>query len=375
MTWLIAALCVLTGFAYGQESPPDLDQLVRSSAASYSKGDYESARKLLEEAWKLAEQTPPAEPKRYDVLKRLTRVLTGAGQYKDAENYLQLAIHWLETNHTPTDPRIPDDLIELVMLCRRLRDFERGLAIMQRVQGLHRQSSGSDSPLIADDFARMAQLHLDQEDPRGAAGFYQGALTIREKSVGADHVALLADLDRLGAVRLTLREYDQAETVFRRALLIRERVTGRDDPALIPTIDGLGYACFGQKKFVEAEPLYKRLLALWEGSAGADHPMVVLTLDKLAVFYRQQEKWEEGQAAADRANALRALFLATGLQREADDRVTRGDKKEAVRLYRRAAEVLDPERPEHEKLHQQIAAILKELAPPPRKPAHKKKPV
>jgi tetratricopeptide (TPR) repeat protein len=373
----LIVVCLSGGFACGQEPAPDyLDKLLRSAGVAYSKAEYEAARTSLEEAWKIAEQLPADDPKRYDVLKRLASVRSAAGEYADAEKYLQMAIHWKESTAGRGHPSIADDLAEVAALCRRQKDFERALTLLQQVQRLHHEA-GADHSVIADDFIRMGQIYLDQDDPRRAAGFFQGAVITREKSVGPDHVSLVADLDRLAAARLTLTEYDQAEAAFRRALIIRERLMERDDPSLIPNVDGLAYALFGQKKYPEAGALYQRLLSIWIKSAGPDHPMVAMTLDKLAMFYREQERLEEGQTAADRANAIRAHFYSTGLRREGDHHLARGEKREAIAMYRRAIEALDPGREEHQKAYKEISSILKGLGAdtkPAKKAARKKRP-
>jgi tetratricopeptide (TPR) repeat protein len=179
---------------------------------------------------------------------------------------------------------------------------------------------------------------------------------------------LLPDLDRLGSALLKFGQYQNAEQVFRRGLGIRERLNGRDSAELIPSLDGLAYSLFGQKKFGEAEPVYQRLLTVWELSAGPEHPMVALTLDKIAVFYREQQRWDEREVAASRANALRALALASGLATEGDFRLTQGEKAEAESLYRRALAILDPERSEHRELRAKLEDALKPATRAPRPP-------
>jgi tetratricopeptide (TPR) repeat protein len=362
-------LCVAAGAVAAQEPPRELDELLQLARASYAKGDYGTARDNLERAWALAEQTPREEPRRYEVLKQLFGVLSAAGRYADAEGYLQQAINWRENILGRDHPKVAEDLTELAMLCRRLGDYPRGLNIIQMVLSMHtRADGGFESPLVADDFSRMALLHMDEKQPEKAAGALQTAILIREKSLGTEHPALLPELDRLAATRVMLREYEKAEQVYRRALVIRERTIGPANPDLIPSVEGLAYSYFGQKKYAEAEPFYKRLLALWEIAGGKDHPMIALTLDKLSVFYREQERWEDAMEATVRASAIRALFFASGLSEEAYFRLSRGEKKEAERLYRRALAALDASRSEHNELRLQIEANLKQFVVPPRKP-------
>jgi tetratricopeptide (TPR) repeat protein len=296
------------GILAAQEPPPDLDQSLKASRASFSKGDYESARKSIEEAWKLAEQTPADDLRRYEVLKQFSAVLAATRAYTEAENYLQLAINWRENTNGLDDPKVADDLIDLVALCRGEHDFARGLVVQERIVQIHMKSGGARDALLADDFDRKAQLHLNLKDPEKAVGAFQTALIFRESSAGPDHPAILPDLDHLAIALVTVRRYDRAEEVYRRALILRERLYGPTHADLLATLDGLAYSLFGQKKYDDAEPVYKRLLALWETSAGPGHPMVALMLDKMTTFYRDQQKWDQAKETAARAIAVRETF-------------------------------------------------------------------
>jgi tetratricopeptide (TPR) repeat protein len=358
-----AIALALTGSLAAQEATPSLDIFLQSARASYARGDYKTARTALDQAWALAEQTPPEEPKRYDVLKQQYAVSSAAGQYEEAERYLQLAINWRENTLGHDNPKVADDLTELALLCRNLKDIPRGLGILQIVSDMHIRTGGMQTALFADDQSRMALLHMDDNKPARAAEFLRTAIIIRENLLGPDHYGLLPELIRLGTIWVLLREYDKAEQVYRHALVVHERALGPANPDLIPTVEGLAYALFGQKKYSEAEPYYLRLLALWQTAGGKDHPMLALTLEKLAVFYREQDRRAEADAAIVRANAIRALFYATGLSEEALVHMARGENEEAQRLYRTAAAALDSSRSEHQELLSQIETNLKQLAP------------
>jgi tetratricopeptide (TPR) repeat protein len=339
----------------------DADQLQKSAAAAYRKGDYGAARPMLEQAWELVQQTPAKDPARYAILKQLSGVLSAAGDYAAAQNYVELAINWREAVVGRDDPKLPEEWIELSSLCQRQKDFPRAVALLQTAQNAHIRDNGLDSVLVADDFSRLALVYMGDQKPGLAAGELVRAIAIREKVLGADHPAILSELDRLGGAWLAVRNYPNAEAAFRRALVIRERLLGPNHGDLISTVEGLAYSLFGEKKYEEAEPVYKRLLALWVQSTGeAAHPMIALTLDKIAVFYRAQGRWDEGLDAAEKATAIRELSLANGLAQEASVRQAQGDKKEAARLFSQALNVLES-RPEHDALRLQLETNLKDL--------------
>src|SRR6266571_271077 len=152
------AFCVFLT-ASAQEPAAEIKPLMEASSAAHLKGDYEAARQGLIKAWDLAQQGPPSDPIRYDILKRLTAVRAAAGEFADADSYLQMAINWRETTLGQNDPKITDDLLVSVSLCRGMKNFDRALFILQRVWGIHRLAFGAESTAVADDFSRMAQIY------------------------------------------------------------------------------------------------------------------------------------------------------------------------------------------------------------------------
>jgi len=347
---------------YGQE-PPDIDALLKTAHAAYRKADYAAARKSFEEAWTAADALPTGDPKRYEILKELSGVLSASGDQDAAEKYIELAINWRENAVGREDPLIAGDLVELATICERRKDFDRAIAILQRVVGMHTKAKGNmENADVADDFSRIALVQSAQNKPEAAIPTLLAAIGIREKVLGADSPGLLPDLDRLGAAQIATRVYEEAEATFRRALMIRERIEGSQSPDLLTTLDGLAYSLFGQKKYDEAEPFYKRLLNLW--LLIGNLPMIADTNEKIAVFYREQKKWDEGTEAAANAIALRTLVSAVGLSTEATAWIAHGDKPHAIELYRKALATLDPNRKDHDGLRDQIEHVLGELDPP-----------
>jgi len=100
-----------------QDPPADIPALLQAGNTSYMRGDYEAARAAFSKAWELAQETPKDNPQRYEVLKRLTSVRAAAGEFADADNYLQMAVNWRETVQGQNEPKIADDLLVSVGLC------------------------------------------------------------------------------------------------------------------------------------------------------------------------------------------------------------------------------------------------------------------
>ena len=351
---------LLIALSLAAQELPDYDALRKTARAAYQKGDYAGARQALEQAWELAQQFPADDPKRYDLLKQLSGVLSAAGDYPAAQKFVESAIEW-RRQIDANDPKLADEYTELATLVLRQKDFARARELLGMSLRIHSRQSPPNVQM-ADDFSRIALVYMEEKKPVESTPPLETAISIREQVLGAENPSILGELDRLGAIWIALREYPKAEDTFRRALIIRERLLGPNDAGLISTVEGLAYAQFGQKKYAEAEPGYKRLLGLWAVSTGdPTHPMVAMTYDKIAVFYRAQDRWEEGTAAAESANAMRAIFFAVGLSQEATARQAHGDKKEAAELFAKALAALDESRPEHAEFRKQLEQNLAEL--------------
>src|SRR5271169_5357956 len=180
---VIAGIIFVLGFplhAAAQDAPEDpaaaISPLLKEGDASYLKGDYEAARQSFLKAWEFAQQTPNDNPVRYDVCKRPTTVRAAAGEFADADNWLQQAVTWRENILGQKEAGIPDDLLISVNLCRGMKDFDRALYILLRVRSLHTAVFTMNSTKVADDFSRTAQIYVDQKKPEPAINSLNTAL-------------------------------------------------------------------------------------------------------------------------------------------------------------------------------------------------------
>jgi len=380
--FLVFGLCgLMAAQENAQEDPAKaIADLMKDGNASFLKRDYEAARLAFAGAWEAAQKTPKDSPLRYDVLKKMVSVRAAQGEFADADNWLQQAITWRENTLGQRDPKIPDDLLISVSFCRGMKDYDRAMYILRRVQALHTAIYGAESTMVADDLHRLAQVYMEQKQSDPAIGSLNAALEIRTKLAGPLDPSLVPDLDRLGELYTTKRAYDDAVGAFRHVLVIRETLYGKVHADLISTVDGLAYGLFGLKNYEAAEPVYRRLLQLWETSVGPEHPMVAVALDKIAVFYAEQKKYDEAREALDRSTAIRARFYAMGLSQQATQAFTETQLEQAKGYYQRALAALDPPNAINDDLRAQLEGLIKTLeaplpkpGPPPKKATAAKK--
>jgi len=96
-----------------QDAPQDpsaaIPPLLQEGDSAYLKGDYEAARQAFLKAWEFAQQTPNQNSVRYDVCKRLTNIRAAAGEFAEADDWLQRAVTWRENILGQNDAGIPDN--------------------------------------------------------------------------------------------------------------------------------------------------------------------------------------------------------------------------------------------------------------------------
>lgn len=292
------------------------------------------------------------------MLKQQVSSSVAAGQFADAQRYLQQAIELRPSSN---------DLVLSVNLDMRMKEYDRALATAQRVQTMHVATYTSESIPVADDLLRIGQIYLAQGKPVEAMRPLLDAEGIRNRLDGSLDPGLLPVLDRLGEASTAIAGPAGAfaghanERFYRQALTIREILYGENSSELISTVEGLANVYSAELNLIAAEPLYLRLLALWENAVGKDHPMVAVTLDKLVVFYLKKGEPEKAREALARSVAIRAHFLAVGLSLQAQDAVSGGRREQAKGLYNRALIALDPPGPSNQESIAKIRKALSEI--------------
>ena len=341
--------------AVGQDQSAGADELMGAANAKYLHRDYTASLALYEQARQIVEQGPAEDPRRFDILKRLTTVASATGDYPAANRYLDAAIQWRLDRTGPADPQVLAGRLQQVGIYRAMGDDADAKIVLQTLIVKHEELGGRRSPALADDHSLMGQIDFESHKKGDAAQEWELAIALRAINSGPLDVTQVPDLDRLGGVYIELLRYQDAEETYRKALIIRESVLGAEHADLLATLDGLAYSYFGQKKYEEAEAAYKRLIALWTKAVGETHPMLAIALDKLALFYDKQQRYPEAREAYERANAIRTLFLAQGLHKEAVDIASSGDVPGSIALSRRALREMDPPNPLFDQLREQIS--------------------
>ncbi len=330
-------------------------------------GRYEEAAQFLKQSLAIREQTSGAhDPIVAASLNNLALVFKKQGQYANAELLHKRALAIEENALGPDDPGVADSLDNLanvIQIQGRLAEaeplYKRGLAIRE-------QRLGPDHPDVAYSLNNLAILCVIQGRYVEAEPLYKRAVTIKEKGLGPDHPDVANSLNNLAILYVIQGRYAEAEPLHGRAVAIRERRLGPEHPVLAASLNNLANVYENQGRYVEAELLHKRALAIKEKWLGPEHPEVAASLNNLANIYESQGRYVEAEQMYRRSLAIgeKALGaehpeLATSLNNLAHVDASQGRFAEAEGLYKRVLSIrakgLGPEHPD-------LAASLNNLA-------------
>lgn len=336
--------------------------------------------------------TPPEDRAR-------VRELLNAGRYRDAEVLARRLLREAETESPPDDPAIAgplDDLAEalwrqfqggteetraiaeravslrdrpggpplelatslrnLAIVSNQSGDYERALALLERVLRIHESALGPDHELVARALDNLGAMLIYLGDYPAARDCLERAAVILKPKGGSARRPAANVLSNLGSVLGDMGDLAAARTALEESLRIREEVFGTGHPETALTIDNLGSALLLQGDRPAARPLLERGLNLREAALGQDHPHVALSLINLGRLAREEGDLRSALAYYERAAAIREkalgpdhMLVTASLTDVGQARLDLGDVSGAREVLERAAGIqartLDPRHP------------------------------
>ncbi|MCP3962519.1 MAG: tetratricopeptide repeat protein, partial [bacterium] len=261
-------------------------------------GDLDSARRLLDEALRLA-PGPPTGASDLETRVRAANLDHHQGRLEDAEaRYLEALRH--------AERLLPESHL---LRARIWNDF----AYLQRGQGRHQEA--------LEGFGNALEI-LPSESP--LAGRAQ---------------------DNLAGVLYSLGRYGEARAAYERALEIKRRALPPGHPDVAATISNLALVSAKMGRFQAAELAYRESLEIKLAHLDADHPEIGISWASLGNLFKAQARVDEAEEAYGRALEIYWQRLETHDYRIAIVRHGLGDLAllrsrhgDAIRFYRQALE-------------------------------------
>lgn len=316
----------------------ELRALAGEGWAHLQLGDLKRAESLIQQARSLAEDRHVSDVERADVLFRLGVCRYQLNSISTAIGLFDAALDLAERSELPSDV-LRARIFRWRSRCyRRQRDWQAAREDVERALEL---AEGLDDPRAAAQVYFQASLIAEREGHWVLARTYAERARARyEELADRENVGRL--LNNLGGLTYLLGRPDEAIEYLKDSLRILLDTAGEAQTAYV--ITSLAEVYLGTGKPVEAEREARRAVALLTGRADelAELGTAQLTLGKALLEQGRLDDAQETLTAADRSfeqlsstSHRAAVWVALG-----DLATTRGDDREAARLYRRAAETL-----------------------------------
>lgn len=221
-----------------------------------------------------------------------------------------LAASDLHTELGQALPGVPAEIQKVhdqMMEQRRAGNLQAAVATASRIIQLVKQKAVQSNPLmLARPYSNLATLQLSAADLENAKTNYNLSIELIESHQGVFAAELILPLHGLGMTLTEAGDYSQASLALRRAQHITHRIFGVYTLHQIDMIDQLSRVDLLQENLPAADQERKFALKISEVAYGKDDPLLVPAIEKLARYF-----------------------------------VSRGNNRDAVKLYRRSIDIIE----------------------------------
>ena len=256
-------------------------------------------KRVLEERRKLLGDNHPQVA---DAIEELGLNLFDQGKFPEAEDRLResLALRRAILGNAP-HPEIAQNLMNLALIRRYMRDFEESEALYLQTLEMNRQLYGESHPEIANVMVNLADLHAILGELERAESLYLDVLAMNRQLLGEEHPQVALTMKNLAFVYHDENKLEDALATARDALEIQRRLLDERHPEIAGSMAILGRWLSESGDREAAEPLLRGALAIQLEVLDPDHPRLATTRIDLAELLiatdRIDEALEQSQLA------------------------------------------------------------------------------
>jgi len=223
------------------------------------------------------------------------------GDYSTARELLNTSLKLSETIFSPDSIEVSRTLSELGMVCKYAGWFADGLEYYIRALRVIKNLQGPKAANVAGIYHNLGGLEFARGEYREAERYTRMALEIRERIHGSDHVALALGRAAYGSILYGLGRLEEAEACLRAAIVFFENAFGHTHHEVAVNLNNLAKVVERRGDLKEAEALYRRALRIKEKIHGGNHPSVGNTLNNLGMVVSAEGRPGEAQKFIQRA--------------------------------------------------------------------------
>jgi len=262
----------------------------------YSRGDYEQARVLLEQALSARQALHgPDHPEVARTLVALGRAFWHAGQHDSAAVFAEQAVTVFRGLSEEASPDLVDAVLSLGTIRRVQGRYDEAETLLREALAMHEGLPARDSLQLATLMNNLATTLANQGQFDESETLYRAALEVSIARYGDDHPQVAMQMHTLASFLHTTGKLDEAASLQRQALAMETRFLGEEHPNVLTTQNQLGIVLTQMGALEEAEQVLRRTLALRRQVLGPDHLDVAATMNNLGRVLGRQGKYEEAE--------------------------------------------------------------------------------
>ncbi len=225
----------------------------------------------------------------------LARVHEARGDYEAAERLLHDILSIRGRVISEEDLGRAEVLDDLGWIRYRKGDYEGAQAAYEKSLARRREFGSSDKPAEAQSLNNLAKVQHALGDYETAEALYRQALTLNREALGEKDREVATNISDLANLLNTIGQYNEAEKLHRQALALRRELLGPDHPHVTSSMNSLAVLLHTLHRYDEAEPLFREALALRQQRLGTEHPQVAVPLTGLAALLRDKGNLQEAE--------------------------------------------------------------------------------
>jgi eukaryotic-like serine/threonine-protein kinase len=270
----------------------------------------------------------------------------GRGDYGKALESHERAVAIVEKTLGPEHPDLALFLSDLGIVQRTRGEHGKALELQARALAILENALGPEHPSVARVLNNLGNVHVSRGDHGKALELHERALAIRKGAQGPEHPEVATSLNNLGNLHDLRGDSDEAVPLLEEALAIWETVLGPEHPDVAISLYNLGVVYEGRDEYSKALEHYARALAIEEKTLGLEHPAVANSLNGLGSVHRSRGEHAKALEFHERALAIEENVLgaehpsvATTLDGLGKTHSARGAHAKAVEAYERAVAI------------------------------------
>jgi len=277
----------------GEEDADTLSTLSAMARLAAKRGDYQQARRLVEQSLAAA---PEDEAHILDATHQLATIDLLQARYEPAETGLLRALEGRRALLGPEHRDTLETARVLASLYRETGRFDEAKARMEQTLAIQERTLGVEHPDALRTLADLAWLEFRTGNAQRAETLYTRALNATERVLGPQHPLALGVAADFAQALADNGDYEQAEKILVDRLERFRAVLGSDHPRTINSLAALGLVERRRGNADRAAELLGEARTLSEGSLGEAHPVTLGVKLNLANVRLDQGRLDEAES-------------------------------------------------------------------------------